>query len=66
MIRYARYYTNSRGGSRIVATSKIELFVIIVNGWKPSTIIPKSSILDAAVLDPPLDSYIIGVSGRLC
>ena len=37
-------------GSRTAATSKMERFVIIVNGWK-------RSILDvAAVLDPPLDS----------
>ena len=44
-----------RDGSRTAATSKIEHFVIIVNGWKPLTIIIKSSILDvAAVLDPPL------------
>ena len=35
-----------RGGSRAAATSKMERFVIIVNGWKP---------LDAAeALDPPL------------
>ena len=33
----------------------MELFVIIVNGWRPLTIITKSSILDdAPVLDPPL------------
>ena len=33
----------------------MERFVIIVNSWKPLTIITKSSILDAAaVLDPPL------------
>ena len=33
----------------------MEHFVIIVSGWKPLTIITKSSILDvAAVLDPPL------------
>ena len=45
----------TRGGSRTAATSKIEHFVIIVNGWKPLTIITKRSILDvAAVLDPPL------------
>ena len=25
----------SRGGSRTAATSKMERFVIIVNGWKP-------------------------------
>ena len=44
-----------RGGSRTTATSKMERFVIIVNGWKPLTIITKRSILDvAAVLDPPL------------
>ena len=44
-----------RGGSRVAATSKMELFVIIVNGWKPLTIVTKSSILDvAAALDPPL------------
>ena len=44
-----------RGGSRTAATSKMVRFVIIVNGWKPLTIITKRSILDvAAVLDPPL------------
>ena len=44
-----------RGGSRTAAASKMEHFVIIVNGWKPLTIITKSSILNvAAVLDPPL------------
>ena len=44
-----------RGVCRTAATSKMEHFVIIVNGWKPLTIITKSSILDvAAVLDPPL------------
>ena len=37
------------------ATSKMELFVIIVNGFQPLTIITKCSILDvAAVLDPRL------------
>ena len=52
------YYT-SRGGSRVAATSKMEYFVIIVNGWKPLTIITKHSILDvAATQDPPLTSPI--------
>ena len=42
-----------RGGSRTAATSKLERFVILVNGL---TIITKRSILDvAAVLDPPLN-----------
>ena len=48
----------TRGGSRAAATSKMECSVIIVNGWKPLTIITMHSILDvAAVLDLslPLD-----------
>ena len=45
----------TRGGSRTAATSKMEQFMIIVNGWQPLTIITKCSILDvAAALDPPL------------
>ena len=49
-----------RGGSRTVATSKTERFVIIANGWKPLTIITKRSILDvSAALDPPLDSVVL-------
>ena len=44
-----------RGGSKTAATSKMERFVIKVNGFQPLTIITKRSILDvAAVLDPPL------------
>ena len=61
-IRYDSHYFitpikgDIKGGSRTAATSKIEHLVIIVNGWKPLTIITKRSILDiAAVLDPPLD-----------
>ena len=48
-----------RGRFRTAATSKVELFVIIVNGWKPLTLITKSSsTLDAvAVLDPPLNEF---------
>ena len=41
-----------RDGFRTAATSRVELFVIIVNGFQPLTIITKSSILHvAAVLD---------------
>ena len=48
------YCTVFRRGSRAAATPKMEWFVIIVNGWKPLTIIIKRSILDvAAALDPP-------------
>ena len=44
-----------RGGSRAAATSKMERFVIIVNGFQPLTNITKRSILDVqAALDPPL------------
>ena len=51
-------YNIHRGGSRTAATSTMEHFVIIVNGWKPLTIITKTSILNiAAVLDPPLIQY---------
>ena len=45
-----------RGGSRAAATSKMECFVIIVNGFQPLTIVTKHSILEvAAALDPPVD-----------
>ena len=45
-----------RDGSRTAATSKLVLFVIIVNDWKQLSSITKSSTLDvAAVLDPPLE-----------
>ena len=41
-----------RGGSRTAATSKMELFVIIFNGFQPLTIVTKCSILAVtAVLD---------------
>ena len=44
-----------RGGSRTVATFKIEIFVTIFNKLEPLTIVTKSSILDvAAALDLPL------------
>ena len=44
-----------RCGSRTAATSKMELFVIIVNGFQPLTIITNCSILDvAAFIGPPL------------
>ena len=50
-----KFLSWTRGGSRTAETSKMEHFVIIVNDWKPLTIIRKSSVLDvAAVLDSPL------------
>ena len=48
---------DTRGRSRAAASSKMECFVIIVNGFQPLTIITKRSILDvAAVLDLPLNT----------
>ena len=45
------------GRSRTAVTSKMERFVIIVNGFQPLNIITKHSILDvAAVLDSPVRS----------
>ena len=53
----------TRGGSRAAATSKMERFVIIVNGCKPLAIITNRFILDvAAALDPPLKN--IGKLGQ--
>ena len=52
--------TVHKGGSSAAATSKMERFVIIVNGWKPLTIITKHSILDlAAALDPPVQHKVL-------
>ena len=54
---HAKVVNIVRSGSRTAATSKMERFVIIVNGWKPLTITTERSILDvAAALDPPLIS----------
>ena len=51
----------TRGESRNAATSKMERFVVIVNGFYPLTIITKGSILDvAAVLDPSLQTTSTG------
>ena len=65
--RRNQYFINNlinlfRGGSREAATSKMELFMILVNGLNPLTIIRKHSILDvAAALDPPLLLLLDGV-----
>ena len=54
-IQLANTTNTQTGGSRTAAASKMGCFVIIVNGWKPLTIITKRFILDvAAVLDLPL------------
>ena len=54
MIRILRYQKRSS----TAVTSEMEHFVI-VNDWKPLTIITESSILDvAAVLDPPLQWFL--------
>ena len=51
----------TKGGFRTAATSKMERFVIIVNGFQRLTIITKHSILDiAAALDLPLRTWSCG------
>ena len=58
-MKHIKFYDKIRDGSRATATSKTESFVVVVNGWKPLTIITKRSILDvAAALDPPLKIHI--------
>ena len=53
---------NIRGGSRAAATSKMERFVVMVNGWKALTITKKRSTLDvAAALDPPLNMSLVSI-----
>ena len=44
-----------RGGSTAPTTSKMKLFMTIINSLQPLVIVIKSSILDIAeVLDPPM------------
>ena len=71
---YYRFYNNdnkeqfenvleqSRGGSRAAATSKMERFVIIVNGWKLLTVITECSILDVAAALGPLLQRLVSLS----
>ena len=51
---YSITIASIRGGSRTAVTSKMGLFVIIVNGFQPSTIITKLSILVVAAVLAPL------------
>ena len=52
---YSVDYQTAQNGCRTTATSKVELFMTIVNSFQPLTIFTKCSILDAAVvLDPTL------------
>ena len=50
-------YSITRGGSKTDATSKMEHFVIIVNGWKPLDV--------AAVLEPPLITALRSIPRKL-
>ena len=42
------FFLRIRGRSGTAATSTMERFAIIVNGWKPLTFVTKRSILDVA------------------
>ena len=54
-IHYDDFGSDYESLSRTAVTSKVVLFVIIVNGFQPLIIITKSSTLDvAAFLDPSL------------
>ena len=55
MMMMMNYFCHIKSGSRAAAISKMERIVIIVNDWKPLTIITKRPILDVtAALNPPL------------
>ena len=62
----AHFTSGIRGRSRTAAKTKMEPFVIIVNGWKPLTIITKRCILDvAAALYPPMGTIIVVIVIKL-
>ena len=48
------------------ATSKVELFVIIVNGWKPLTIITKGSTLNVATVLDCLNKVCLSMCDLFC
>ena len=55
-----------RGRSTTAAPSKMEHFVIIVDGWKPLTVIKKSSILYIQVVpDPPQQKIVNPLSASV-
>ena len=62
VIFYLKNDDINAAGSRTAARSKVEIFVAIVNGWKPLTLVIKSFISNvAAVLDPSLSQLMINI-----
>ena len=62
IIFYLKNDDINAAGSRTAARSKVEIFVAIVNGWKPLTLVIKSFISNvAAVLDPSLSQLMINI-----
>ena len=62
IIFYLKKDDINAAGSRTAARSKVEIFVAIVNGWKPLTLVIKSFISNvAAVLDPSLSQLMINI-----
>ena len=53
---------SNRGESRGAGTSKMERFMIMVNGFQPLTIITKRSILDVAVA---LDASLLKIQNEV-
>ena len=46
------FLSRGRGGSRTTVTSKVEHFVIIVNGWKPLMLeASKKKLFEKSILD---------------
>ena len=65
MLYYKQGQTISRDGYRTPPTSKMEEFVIIAKGWRPLTIVTKSSILDIIGALEPLKPVLISLSFQL-
>ena len=62
IIFYLKKDDINAAGSRTAARSKVEIFVAIVNGWKPLTLAIKSFILNvAAILNLSLSQLMINI-----
>ena len=57
LLKIEKVFAVCRGAYRTATTSKMELFVIIVNDFQPLTIITKSSILDVVAIPDPRSAF---------
>ena len=65
MLYYKQGQIMSKDGYRSPPISTMELFVIIVKGWRPLTIVTKSSILDIIGAVDPRKHFLIYLSFQL-